>query len=160
QDDEIEFSNPAFKTIYYDVIHQLNQEEKIIADALTNNENEAVRKVVTDILMDDEKYVLSDWGRKEIYVRPKDKSLPKLVTDAILNLRRILIELKIQELISEEKPEPVEEKISDNITETNQELHQADTQNNDEANRHETLELIMNYTGLKKLLYEKLDRVV
>ena len=49
--------------------------------------------------MDDEKYTLSDWERKEIYVKAKDKSLSKLVMDAILNLRRILIELKIKELL-------------------------------------------------------------
>lgn len=149
QDDEIEFSNPTFQTIYYDVIHQLNQEERISADTLTNHENEAVSQVVTDILMDDEKYVLSDWNRKEIYVRPKDKNLSKLVTDAILNLRRILIELKIQELISDDKPENpdvLEEKEA--IEETPGET------------RQERLEDIMNYTGLKKLLYEKLNRVV
>ena len=28
QDDEIEFSNDIFKKIYYDVIHQLNQNEQ------------------------------------------------------------------------------------------------------------------------------------
>lgn len=160
QDDEIEFSNPTFKAIYYDVIHQLNQEERITVDALTNNEDETVSKVVTDILMDDEKYVLSDWNRKEIYVRPKDKNLPKLVTDAILNLRRILIELKIQELITAKKPEnnPAESPAV-NI-ETSPENTPDNPHSNPESNRHETIELIMNYTGLKKLLYEKLDRVV
>ncbi len=83
--------------------------------------------------MDDEKYVLSDWLRKEIYVKGKDKNLSKLVMDAILNLRRILIELKIKELIDEEQP--IEE-------------------------RQSMLEMIVNYTSLKKLLFEKLNRVV
>ena len=133
QDDEIEFSNETFKKIYYDVIHQLNQNEIINSDAFINHEDTEVGKVVTDILMDDEKYTLSDWESKEIYVRTKDKSLSKLVMDAILNLRRILIELKIKELLNDSLNE-----------EENQSM----------------LEMVVNYTSLKKLLYEKLNRVV
>jgi DNA primase len=133
QDDEIEFSNETFKKIYYDVIHQLNQDEQINADSFINHEDEEIGRVVTDILMDDEKYSLSDWERKEIYVKAKDKSLSKLVMDAILNLRRILIELKIKELLDEPQSE-----------EDNQSM----------------LEMVVNYTSLKKLLFEKLNRVV
>jgi len=133
QDDEIEFSNAIFQKIYFDVIHQLNQDENINPDVFINHEDVELGKVVTDILMDDEKYVLSDWERKEIYVRTKDKSLSKLVMDAILNLRRILIELKIKELMEEE---------------------------HSEEERQAMLELVVNYTSLKKLLYEKLNRVV
>ena len=133
QDDEIEFSNETFKKIYYDVIHQLNQDEQINADSFINHEDEEIGRVVTDILMDDEKYTLSDWERKEIYVKAKDKSLSKLVMDAILNLRRILIELKIKELLDEPRSE------EDNQT---------------------MLEMVVNYTSLKKLLFEKLNRVV
>jgi len=133
QEDEIEFSNETFKKIYYDVIHQLNQNERINSDAFINHEDTEIGKVVTDILMDEEKYTLSDWRRKEIYVRSKDKSLSKLVMDAILNLRRILIELKIKELLNESLNE-----------EENQSM----------------LEMVVNYTSLKKLLYEKLNRVV
>ena len=133
QDDEIEFSNAIFKKIYYEIIHQLNQDEGINIDVFVNNEDVEIGQAVTDILMDDEKYVLSDWLRKEIYVKGKDKNLSKLVMDAILNLRRILIELKIKELLDEEQP--AEE-------------------------RQSMLEMIVNYTALKKLLFEKLNRVV
>tara|TARA_R110002073_G_scaffold40547_5_gene115281 strand:- start:439710 stop:441671 length:1962 start_codon:yes stop_codon:yes gene_type:complete len=133
QDDEIEFSNDTFKKIYYDVIHQLNQEKGVNIDMFVNHENSEVGSAVTDILMDDEKYVLSDWLRKEIYVKGKDRNLSKLVMDAILNLRRILIELKIKELLDEQQPE-------------------------DDARA--MLELVVNYTSLKKLLFEKLNRVV
>ncbi len=132
-DDEIEFSNTVFKKIYYHIIHQLNQDEAVNIDTFINSEDEEIGQAVTDILMDDEKYVLSDWLRKEIYVKGKDKNLSKLVMDAILNLRRILIELKIKELIDEEQP--IEE-------------------------RQSMLEMIVNYTSLKKLLFEKLNRVV
>ena len=133
QDDEIEFSNDTFKKIYYEIIHQLNQDEGINVDTFVNNEDLEIGKAVTDILMDDEKYVLSDWLRKEIYVKGKDKNLSKLVMDAILNLRRILIELKIKELLDEKAPDEDSQSM---------------------------LEMVVNYTSLKKLLFEKLNRVV
>jgi len=133
QDDEIEFSNDTFKKIYYDVIHQLNQDEQINSDAFINHEDSDIGQAVTDMLMDDEKYALSDWERKEIYVKAKDRNLPKLVMDAILNLRRILIELKIKELMGD--------------------LH-------DHEENQGTLEMVKSYNNLKKLLYEKLNRVV
>ena len=133
QDDEIEFSNEVFKKIYYEIIHQLNQDEGINVDTFVNNEDIEIGKAVTDILMDDEKYVLSDWLSKEIYVKGKDKNLSKLVMDAILNLRRILIELKIKELLDEQQPEEESQTM---------------------------LEMVVNYTSLKKLLFEKLNRVV
>jgi DNA primase len=83
--------------------------------------------------MDDEKYALSDWKRKNIFVTEPQKILSKLVTDAILNLRRILIDKKIKQLI-----DPSESSSSEN---------------ND-------LEMIKNYIELKKRLYNKLMRVV
>ncbi|XKW96193.1 DNA primase [Tenacibaculum maritimum] len=99
QDDEIEFTNEIFKEIYYELIHQLNQREKISIDQLINHQNSEVANLVTSILMDEEKYILSDWERKEIYVTQVEKILPKLVTDAILNIRRVLIESKIKEIL-------------------------------------------------------------
>ncbi len=145
QDDEIEFSNETFKKIYYDVIHQLNQDKQIDTDSFINHEDIELGKVVTDILMDDEKYALSDWGRKEIYVKTKDKHLSKLVMDAILNLRRILIELKIKELLNES---------------LNKEEIEKEEVEGEKKNNQAMLEMVVNYTSLKKLLYEKLNRVV
>ena len=83
--------------------------------------------------MDDEKYTLSDWKRKNIFVTESVEVLSKLVTDAILNLRRILIDKKIQQLI-----QPNEALDDKNID----------------------LEMIQNYIELKKRLYNKLMRVV
>ena len=133
QDDEIEFSNEIFQSIYYEMIHQLNQEDKIEMEAFINHPNTNISSIVTSILMDDEKYTLSDWERKNIFVTESEEVLSKLVTDAILNLRRILIDKKIQQLINPKEGVSVE--------------------NTD-------LEMIQNYTELKKRLYSKLMRVV
>ena len=132
QEDEIEFANEIFKLTYYQLVHQLNQDEKISIDQLIMHENQEISSLVTNILMDEEKYSLSDWERKEIFVTETVKVLPKLVSDAVLNLRRILIEEKIKEI-----------------------MHEVQTQN-----AVLDLEEISNYTDLKKRLFEKLNRVV
>ena len=133
QDDEIEFSNEIFQSIYYEMIHQLNQEDKIEMETFINHSNTEISSIVTSILMDDEKYTLSDWKRKNIFVTESVEVLSKLVSDAILNLRRILIDKKIQQLINP---------------------------SNGEAVQNIDLEMIQNYTELKKRLYNKLMRVV
>jgi DNA primase len=111
---------------------QLNQSENISVNSLVNNPNPEISNLVTSILMDDEKHVLSDWARKEVVIKSVDKDLPKMVLDAIYNLRRVLIEQKIKSLIT-------------------------DTENTD---RQQMLETIMNYTELKKLLCHRLNRIV
>jgi len=133
QDDEIEFSNVVFQKIYYEMIHQMNQLDKIEMDAFVNHQDSEISSMVTSILMDDERYTLSDWERKNIFVTESEEVLSKLVTDAILNLRRVLIDRKIKDLI---RPENIPQ-----ITASD-------------------LEMVQNYTGLKKRLYSKLMRVV
>ena len=133
QEDEIEFTNSIFQLVYYELINQISQNEKIEISSLINHENKEIANEVTGILMDEEKYTLSEWERKNIFVTETINVLPKLVTDAILNLRRILIERKINEIMKE-------------------------AQNENSSNVD--LELISNYTGLKKRLFEKLNRVI
>ena len=133
QEDEVEFSNEIFRNIYYEMIHQLNQEDQIEIDAFINHSNSKIAEIVTSVLMDDEKYTLSDWERKNIYVSESGEVLSKLVTDAILNLRRVLIDKKIEQLINPDETSAVVKT---------------------------DLELIQNYTELKKRLYSKLMRVV
>ncbi len=133
QDDEIEFTNPLFQKIYKELSHQLNQEEKLLLDRLTSHQDQEIASEVTNVLMDDEHYTLSDWESKEIEVTQKTDVLQKLVQDAILNLRRVLIEEKVKELmiaVSEEEK------------------------------RIEALQEVMSYTQLKTLLFEKLHRVL
>ncbi len=133
QQDEVEFTDQNFKQIYYDVIDQLNQNKKITVDTFVNHANIEISNMVTNILMEDEKHSMSDWGRKDIIVKNKENDLSKMVLDAIYNLRRVLIEQKINSLISGK----------DEFTE-----------------REQILETIVNYTNLKQRLFERLNRVV
>ncbi|AQS94864.1 DNA primase [Polaribacter sp. BM10] len=131
QEDEIEFTNVIFQEIYTEVIYQLNQYEKLEIDALVNHKNSDISSTVTSIIMDEEKHQLSDWQGQNIEVKGALDILPKLVNDAVFNLRRVLIGKKIEDLIKEGSQDTAID-----------------------------LETIKNYTGLKIRLFEKLNRVV
>tara|TARA_R110001592_G_scaffold3928_3_gene22285 strand:- start:204 stop:2207 length:2004 start_codon:yes stop_codon:yes gene_type:complete len=131
QEDEIEFTNPLFQEIYTEMIHQLNQSEKLEIDKFVNNNNTDIASIVTSILMDEEKYQLSNWGSKSIEVKSALEVLPKAVSDVIYNLRRILIDRLVSEFLVQGKEYTNEEK-----------------------------EEIMSYNSLRIRLSEKLKRVV
>jgi len=60
QEDEIVFTNPTFQKIYAVVINQFNHQEKIDVQQLSQHQEIEIANITTDILMDDEKYILSD----------------------------------------------------------------------------------------------------
>ena len=130
-DDEIEFTNPIFKEIYNEIIYQINQSETLEIDKLINHSNTNISSSVTSILMDEEKYQLSQWERKNIFVTGTREVLTKAVTDSIYNIRRILIDKLLKEKAIKEKEYSKEE-----------------------------IEEIMNYNSLRIRLSEKLNRVV
>jgi|TARA_B110000208_G_scaffold85624_1_gene108510 DNA primase len=133
QDDETEFTNTIFQEIYTEMIHQLNQSEKLEVDIFINHKNPEIANTVTSILMDEEKHQLSNWESKNIEVKSSKEVLDKLVIDAVFNLRRILIGKKIDEMLklaTDENTAPID------------------------------LESIKDYTGLKMKLFDKLNRVV
>ena len=134
QDDEMEFANPIFSEIYYQIIHQLNQDNSISTDPLLQHRKSEVSSMVTDIMMEDERYQLSDWKSQNIFVPTKEDKLSKAVRDAVLNLRRTLIQNKITDLMNQVSSEGVE--------------------------RESVLESVMSYTNLKNLIFDKLNRVV
>ncbi len=133
QEDEMEFTDTLFQQVYFDVINQLNQEEPIGTDSFINHENIEISSLVTNILMDDEKHSLSNWARKEVIVKDVDAELAKMVTDAIFNLRRVLIDEKIASLVV---------KISQ------------------ESSNESILEEVVDYSELKRKLFKHLSRVI
>lgn len=135
QEDEVEFTNAGFKEIYYEVINELNVQQKLQIDTFVNNLEPEKASAISNILMEDEKYILHDWERKEIFVKEKKKSVSQVVSETILNLRRELVSQKISEL---------SEAIKEN--------------NNNENN--DNLQDIVDYITLKKVLSEKLRRVL
>jgi len=145
QEDEIEFTNEIFKTVYYELIHQINQDEKISVEYLVGHQEMNISSLATNILMDEETYKLSDWESKEVYVTKVSKVLPKAVFDVILRLRNILIKLKIDDIMKEMQtpPVPKEEQEGDS---------NSVIQN--------PLELINSYNELRNKLAYKLGNVI
>ena len=134
QEDEIELSHERFRTIYYHLIGELNEKEEFSVNSFMARLDQQMVEEVSSILMEEEKYELHHWERKDIYPKVKSHTIAQLVSETILTLRCFLIKKRIEALQKE--------------TEASQEDHK------------ETLEEIMNYLQLNKLLNQKLNRVL
>ena len=78
QEDEMEFSNDNFRSLYYTIIDALNQNPDFQLREFVNQVSPEVQGDITSILMNDERHQLHDWERKNIY--PKGKDLNKSST--------------------------------------------------------------------------------
>lgn len=133
QDDEIELANEKFRNIYYKLIEEMNGKENFSITSFMANLDQELASEISSILMEEEKYTLHQWDRKEIYPKEKEVGVSQLVSETILTLRCYLIKKRIGSL-------------------------QEKTMDNTDGNT-ETLEEIMNYIQLNVLLSKKLNRV-
>ena len=131
--DEMEFSNEDFKNIYFRIIECFNENKEINIDKFINELSEKQQLEVINIVMDNEKYFLHDWEKNNIYPKRKKDTLAQLTVETVLNLRCYLIDKKVNGF--------------------------RDVGKNSELNNHH-LEEVVNYSKLKKLLSEKLNRVL
>ena len=131
QQDEIEFTHLPFKEIYNKLINSFHNQKLLSIDNFINDLEPNSSKIVSDILINDEKYQLHDWEKRNIYVKKIGSELSQLVNETILNMRRYLIDKKINEL-----------------------------KNNIKDDKDKVLEEVMSYYNLKKLLSARLNRVV
>ncbi|NNK11718.1 MAG: DNA primase [Flavobacteriaceae bacterium] len=134
QEDEIELTHDQFKIIYYKLMESLNEKEDFQLSSFLNDLDQELVNNVSSILMEEEKYSLHNWERKDIYPKEKAKTIAQLVSETILTLRCYLIKKRIYSL-------------------------QQDTEEKSEDNK-EVLEEIVNYLQLNKLLNNKLNRVL
>ena len=133
QEDEMQFTNENFKTLYYTIIDSLNQKDDFIIDSFVNRLDPALASAVTNILMNEERYSLHNWEKNNIFPKQKDLSIAQLVSETILTLRCYLIDRKVNEI-------------------------KQDTQV--DIDHRTLLEDVLNYTNLKMLLSRKLNRVL
>ena len=131
--DEMEFSNDNFKNIYFRIIECFNENKEINIDKFINELSSEQQLEGTNIFMDNEKYFLHDWEKNNIFPKRKKDTLAQLTIETVLNLRCFLIDKKVNGFRDEVKEN---------------QLHK----NN--------LEEVINYSKLKKLLSEKLNRVL
>ncbi len=132
QQDEIEFTHSPFKNIYKKLIDGFHNQDSLSIDNFINDLDSNSSKIVSDILINDDKYKLHDWERKNIYVKKIGSELSQLVNETILNMRRYLIDKKINEL---------------------QEFQKG-------GSKEDVMEEVISYYKLKKMLSAKLNRVV
>ena len=104
-------------------------------DAFVSHLPAALATEVSDLLLQDEQYPLHDWARKNIYVDEKSTLLNRWIHEIILRFRCQLIDEKVGALQDE--------------TENDHQMHHA-----------ELLEEIVQYHKLKRVLSERLNRVV
>ncbi|NRD21663.1 DNA primase [Winogradskyella litoriviva] len=134
QEDEMQFSNPQFKTLYYSIIDKLNQDENFSTKNFVNQLDQEAASTVTSILMEDERYSLDDWERNQIVPKEKGDSVAQLVSQTILSLRCYLIDQKVAQYKNETLKE--------------------------EADLRTIMEDVKEYLGLKMLLSRKLGKVI
>lgn len=134
QEDEMQFGNENFKTIYYLIIDYLNQNETFSVENFMHEIDPNLAPFVSDILMNDERYRLHNWEKNNIFPKRKDISVAQLVSETILNLRCFLIDQKVNEF--------------------------KDSTHDISADNTSILEDVLNYSNLKMLLSRKLNRVL
>ena len=101
QQDEIELANPDFKALFYVLMEQFQTKEVLSLEKLMPTLSPALSTLVSTILMDDEKYVLHQWEKKNIFVKQPDHQVSLMVNETILSLRKYLVNKKIESLQGE-----------------------------------------------------------
>ncbi len=106
QEDEVELANDLFKGIYTNLVDFFNQNESFNVEHYLMQLPQEFAQEVTDILMEDEKLALHDWGGQNIFVKQKNETISQYVSETILTLRWYLVDKIIEELKNSITPEP------------------------------------------------------
>jgi len=135
QEDEVELANDLFKGIYTNLVDYFNQNESFNVEHYLMQLPQEFAQEVTDILMEDEKLSLHDWGGQNIFVKQKNETISQYVSETILTMRWYLVDKIIEELKVSILPEP-------------------------DADNTESLSLAMDYYKLINSFSNKLGRVM
>ena len=134
QQDEIELTHPLFRKTYTSLINQYQTLGDIRPQQFFDEGDATEGSILSDLMMENEKYKLHNWDKKNIFVKQPQDRIGQSVTQTILTFRRFLIGKKIQYL--------------------NKQL-QTDLETNNTL-----LEEISMYNELRQLVSKKLSRVV
>ena len=134
QQDEIELADPDFKALFYVLLEEFQTKGEVAIDQLMPTLTPELSSLVSTILMDEEKYELHQWEKKNIYVKERDQQVGLMVTETILSLRKHLVNKKIESL---------QEKMDNPLGE-----------------HRDMLEDVMSYYQLRRLVSNKLNRVL
>jgi DNA primase len=135
QEDEVELANSLFRDIYLNLVYYFNQNETFNIEHYLMQLPQEFAQEVTDILMEDEKLALHDWGAQNIFVKQKNETISQYVSETILTMRWYLVDKIIEELKGSILPDP-------------------------SADNSETMSLAMDYSKLINSFSMKLGRVM
>ena len=135
QEDEIELADPVFRKLFSKLISAYQMKADSAINKLIFSDNNEFNSVIADLIMETEQYFLHSWETKNIFVKSKTHDVGQLVSETILSLRKNLINEKINSL----KSELVEDDLKKN---------------------KDLLEDIINYNLLKKIVSNRLNRVL
>src|SRR5690554_601822 len=121
QEDEVEFSNPFFTEIFTEIIEKYNTTPNFKVEEYINQLESKKAQKVADVFMEEEKYQLHNWERKEVYVKQKSDVVAQQLSEVILRLRELLITSKIKELADQITQKEADERLEilENIQEYN-----------------------------------------
>ena len=134
QQDEIELANEDFRALFLLLLEQFQTQGVLSLDKLMPTLTPELSSLVSTILMNEEKYNLHKWEKKNIFVKTRDQQISLMVTETILSLRKHLVNRKIESL-------------------------QAGMENSQEEHKA-LLEDLMSYYQLRRLVSNKLNRVL
>lgn len=134
QEDEVELTNPLFKTIYEDLINYYNQNKEWNLEKYLMRLDADLAQEVTGIILEEERDSLHHWDSQNIIVKTKEEGIAQYVTETILTLRLYLVNTIIDQY--------------------KEDLKAADT-----TQARESLELIVDYLKLTNSFSQKLGQV-
>ena len=134
QQDEVELANDDFRSLFFVLLEQFQTQGLLSIDKLMPTLAPELSSLVSTILMNEEKYSLHQWNKKNIFVKTRDQQIGLMVTETILSLRKHLVNRKIESLQAEME-DPTQE-------------HKG------------LLEDVMSYYQLRRLVSNKLNRVL
>lgn len=111
-DDEIEFKNPVYKSVFDLISERLNDGQFTDTKYLTNFTDPAISQTIIDIIQ--EPHELSQrWHDRKIYVKKENENLSKSVERSILSLKEKYVEEKKNAILNALKEEKESEGILD-----------------------------------------------
>ena len=119
QDDEIEFSNEHFKTIYNYIISHFHSNGAFDKEKFISEIPQELSLEISDLYLSDERYRLDNWESKNIFPKTKDQEnvILQNVNETILNLRCYLIYKLIGDLMTQTKDQDSQTDNSEILTE-------------------------------------------
>jgi DNA primase len=106
QEDEVGLTNPLFQEIYTHLITYFYQNENFSIEHYLMQLKPEFAQEVTDILMEDERFLLHNWEGQNIFPKTKTESIGQYVSETILTLRWYLVDRIIEEIKKTISSEP------------------------------------------------------